>query len=112
MKVRKQALRRGQRSGFLLLAQAGPYYLRTLAMRSHLSDLGSEACRKEERERAEKRVLRQQFFFVPTKSVFPYSFLALSLVQIGHVLTRSFFKIFEPLKDAVGILLTGLSLCQ
>lgn len=95
----------------MLLAQAGPYYLRTLAMRSHLSDLGSEACRKEERERAEKRVLRQQFFLVPTKSVFPYYFLALSLVQIGHVLTRSFFKIFEPLKDAVGILLTGLSLC-
>ncbi|KAI3666321.1 hypothetical protein L1987_89177 [Smallanthus sonchifolius] len=69
----------------------------------------SEACRKEERERAEKRVLRQQFFLVPTKSVFPYSFLALSLVQIGHVLTRSFFKIFEPLKDAVGILLTEKS---
>ncbi|KAI3666643.1 hypothetical protein L1987_88824 [Smallanthus sonchifolius] len=89
---------------------ACPYYLRTLAMRSHLSDLGSEACRKEERERAEKRVLRQQFFLVPTKSVFPYSFLALSLVQIGHVLTRSFFKIFEPLKDAVGILLTELAL--
>ncbi|KAI3664374.1 hypothetical protein L1987_88307 [Smallanthus sonchifolius] len=88
---------------------ACPYYLRTLAMRSHLSDLGSEACRKEERERAEKRVLRQQFFLVPTKSVFPYSFLALSLVQIGHVLTRSFFKIFEPLKDAVGILLTEKS---
>ncbi|KAD3640013.1 hypothetical protein E3N88_29236 [Mikania micrantha] len=88
------------------------YYLRTLAMRSHLSDLSSEACRKEERERAEKRVLRQQFFLIPTKSVFPYSFLALSLVQIGHVLTRSFFKIFEPLKDAVGILLTVLVSCR
>ncbi|KAI3666216.1 hypothetical protein L1987_89281 [Smallanthus sonchifolius] len=67
---------------------ACPYYLRTLAMRSHLSDLGSEACRKEERERAEKRVLRQ---------------------QLDNVLTRSFFKIFEPLKDAVGILLTEKS---
>ncbi|KAI3666503.1 hypothetical protein L1987_88981 [Smallanthus sonchifolius] len=51
---------------------ACPYYLRTLAMRSHLSDLGSEACRKEERERAEKRVLRQQFFLVPTKKKSPF----------------------------------------
>ncbi|KAK1424385.1 hypothetical protein QVD17_19714 [Tagetes erecta] len=62
------------------------------------------------KRREGKRVLRQQFFLVSTKSVFPYSFLALSLVQIGHVLTRSFFKIFEPLKDAVGILLTGRGL--
>ncbi|KAF9591986.1 hypothetical protein IFM89_011118, partial [Coptis chinensis] len=34
-------------------------------------------------------------------------FLAWFLARkIGHILTRSFFKIFEPLKDAVGTLLT------
>ncbi|KAF9588552.1 hypothetical protein IFM89_013046 [Coptis chinensis] len=39
----------------------------------------------------------------------PYSFFTWFLArEIGHVLTCSFFKIFEPLKDVVGILLTGL----